>query len=347
MVKKTDREKLAGILKEFDQELVAEALGDYLEEEFMQISYLEFGDPGDEVDVGDGPHIELDALPAIERIIPSENNLLPVHFLEEGAVAQRAVARVIVPGKWRGTGFMVSQSLLLTNNHVLPSAALANMAQIEFNYQLDYQGNPQTVDTYSLDANDTFYTNAPLDFTLVRVSPKCRWVFARNGWPVNTGMPGGELYYEQMYEETPNLAGPVVGPTPYPYLRPIRVCTHAGVKWGWLQLQPMIQVAKEQHLNVIQHPRSRRKEVALQDNRFTKIFANVLHYTTDTEPGSSGSPVFNNGWDLLALHHAAGEKQNGQWISNEGIRVDKIVADLRNHFSGSPSGDAVLAELGI
>ena len=106
-------------------------------------------------------------------------------------------------------------------------------------------------------------------------------------------------------------------------------------------------MAKDQHLNIVQHPRGRRKEVALQDNRITKIFTNVVHYTTDTEPGSSGSPVFSNAWDLIALHHAAGEKQNGQWISNEGIRVDKIVADLRSHFGGSPSGNAVLTELGI
>lgn len=352
MVTKTDQEKLAGILEEFGREVITQALSDYTEERFMQMSHRDFDDPGEEVGVWDGPHVELDALPAIERIIivAGGNNLLPVHFLEEGAAVQKAVARVIVPSKWRGTGFMVSPSLLLTNNHVLPSAALANTAKIEFNYQLDYLGNPQTVETFSLDADDVFYTNVLLDFTLVRVKPKYRWILRRVSPAASVGAPDGELYYEQMYEETPNPVGPVVGPiSPVRpiYPRPFRWPTYAGTKWGYLQLQRTIQVAKEQHLNIIQHPSARRKEVALQDNRIAKIFANVLRYTTDTEPGSSGSPVFNNEWDLIALHHAAGDKQNGQWISNEGIRVDKIAADLRNHFGGLPSGNAILTELGI
>jgi endonuclease G len=347
MATKTDREKLEGILDEFDPAVVAEVFGGYGEEPFMQKSVQDFEDPGDEAALWDESHVELDALPMIERIILIENNLLPVHFLEEGAVAQKAVARVIVPGKWRGTGFMVSRSLLLTNNHVLPSVALANTAQIEFNYQLDHQGNPQTVETFGCDANAVFHTNASLDYTLVRVSPKCYWIFNRTTGTMSGGAPGEELYYEQMYEESPALTAPALNPIPSLRPWPFRRCIYAGTKWGSLSLRSAISVAKDQHLNIVQHPRGRRKEVALQDNRITKIFTNVVHYTTDTEPGSSGSPVFSNAWDLIALHHAAGEKQNGQWISNEGIRVDKIVADLRSHFGGSPSGNAVLTELGI
>ncbi len=48
-----------------------------------------------------------------------------------------------------------------------------------------------------------------------------------------------------------------------------------------------------------------------------------LHYKTDTMGGSSGSPVLNINWDLVALHHAA----VGQ--SNEGIRISSIVSRLR------------------
>ena len=28
------------------------------------------------------------------------------------------------------------------------------------------------------------------------------------------------------------------------------------------------------------------------------------HYSTDTEAGSSGSPVFNDQWEVVALHHS-------------------------------------------
>jgi endonuclease G len=98
---------------------------------------------------------------------------------------------------------------------------------------------------------------------------------------------------------------------------------------------------------VIQHPQARSKEVALHDNEITTIFASAIRYRTDTEPGSSGSPVFDNEWELIALHHAGGDFQNGQWLNNEGMRIDMIIDDLQNHYRGTPAGQAILNELGI
>ncbi len=361
MTSKTDKEKLAGILEEFDPTLVEETLDDLaLNSDFDQVNYKRLADPGEVVEEGTDAHVAIHELSRIERIIPiGGNNLLPAHFLEEGAVVQKAVVRVVVPGFWLGSGFMVSRSLLMTNNHVLPDTSKASLGKIEFNFQLDHQGKPQTVETYSLDAGDVFYTSPALDFTLVRVSPKCRWVNLPFGATLGNAGLGDELFYQQIVESEPNLGGPSLpGLTPWPveppygpvargYRRAFRLCTHAGQKWGWLQLSPTLQVALDQHLNIVQHPKGRRKEVAIQDNKVTTIYTNVLRYTTDTQRGSSGSPVFNNGWDLVAIHHAAGDYQNGQWVNNEGVRMDKIMADIRNHFGGSASGDAVLAELGI
>jgi V8-like Glu-specific endopeptidase len=106
-------------------------------------------------------------------------------------------------------------------------------------------------------------------------------------------------------------------------------------------------MAVGQHVNIIQHPRGRRKEVSLQKNTITNVYQNRIRYTTDTEPGSSGSIVCNNAWDLIAIHHAGGLNQNGVWINNEGMRIDKIVANLKSHFSSSPVGNKILKELGI
>jgi len=44
-----------------------------------------------------------------------------------------------------------------------------------------------------------------------------------------------------------------------------------------------------------------------------------LHYRTPTEPGSSGSPVFDDQWQLVALHHAAVKD------ANEGIWIQRVV----------------------
>ena len=90
-------------------------------------------------------------------------------------------------------------------------------------------------------------------------------------------------------------------------------------------------------MNIIQHPQGRRKEVVLQDNKIERVKKSVLLYKADTQPGSSGSPVFNNGWELVALHHAGGERDavSNEWINNEGIRISCIVSFLHEFASGN------------
>ena len=86
-------------------------------------------------------------------------------------------------------------------------------------------------------------------------------------------------------------------------------------------------VTRNERVNIIQHPEARPKEVALHDNHVERIMDKVVRYRTDTQPGSSGSPVFNNDWELVALHHA-GEAQSGGMALNEGIRISAIVSHL-------------------
>jgi endonuclease G len=88
--------------------------------------------------------------------------------------------------------------------------------------------------------------------------------------------------------------------------------------------------------NVVQHPAGRYKEVVLRENRLVARLDTVLHYVADTEPGSSGSPVFNNEWRVIALHHWGGPWRQttdaaGRRLPtevNEGIRTSAIVKDL-------------------
>lgn len=86
-------------------------------------------------------------------------------------------------------------------------------------------------------------------------------------------------------------------------------------------------VTRNDRVNIIQHPRGRPKEIAIHENLVTRVKDTVIHYETDTEPGSSGSPVFNNDWELVALHHA-GWRESGNRATNEGVRVASIVAKL-------------------
>ncbi|TMU50686.1 trypsin-like peptidase domain-containing protein [Flagellimonas algicola] len=95
-------------------------------------------------------------------------------------------------------------------------------------------------------------------------------------------------------------------------------------------------VSRHDRVNIIQHPRGRSKEIAIHDNRIQYIYDTVMHYTTDTEPGSSGSPVFDNEWNLVGLHHAGRNLGDGK-AENEAIRIAAIVNDLDRRFSLGPT----------
>ncbi len=104
-------------------------------------------------------------------------------------------------------------------------------------------------------------------------------------------------------------------------------------------------------LNIIQHPNGEPKQLALRENEFIDLLDNFLHYKTDTAPGSSGSPVFNDQWEIVGLHHSGVPRKdaNGRiltrdgsiwkqsmgehkidWIANEGIRVSRLVNYIKN-----------------
>jgi endonuclease G, mitochondrial len=117
------------------------------------------------------------------------------------------------------------------------------------------------------------------------------------------------------------------------------------------------KVTEGEWLTIIQHPNGERKQVCVRENRFIKRTDDVLWYSTDTVGGSSGSPVFNNDWYVVALHHSGiPEEKNGRiqtvdgrdydpprdgddrikWIANEGIRVSRIVETLRRNLPQQP-----------
>jgi S1-C subfamily serine protease len=109
---------------------------------------------------------------------------------------------------------------------------------------------------------------------------------------------------------------------------------------------PAVGPGEKQRVYVIGHPEGRELAFSLQDNllldheappRGTPSLEGrvLLHYRAPTEPGSSGSPVFEQrGWHVVGLHHAGGElmrRLNGQagtYAANEGIWIQSIAAAL-------------------
>jgi V8-like Glu-specific endopeptidase len=83
---------------------------------------------------------------------------------------------------------------------------------------------------------------------------------------------------------------------------------------------------------IIQHPGGERKRVAYVRNQITEFDHRIVHYLSDTQTGSSGSPVFNENGRLIALHHAGGRPQEvagkAPLRKNERIRIPLILNGL-------------------
>jgi len=86
-------------------------------------------------------------------------------------------------------------------------------------------------------------------------------------------------------------------------------------------------------VTIVQHPRGEKKQIALRENKIVDIPEMFVHSSADTEPGSSGSPVFNDQWEVVALHHASvrapQQTQFGGFL-NEGVRISRILQFLRD-----------------
>ena len=102
--------------------------------------------------------------------------------------------------------------------------------------------------------------------------------------------------------------------------------------WGTLRLANGDTPAEQQHVTIVQHPKGGVKQIAITANQVVNVFEHRLQYTTDTLPGSSGSPVFNDDWQVVALHHAGGNlilnERGDRMYANQGILIGDILADV-------------------
>jgi V8-like Glu-specific endopeptidase len=108
--------------------------------------------------------------------------------------------------------------------------------------------------------------------------------------------------------------------------------------WGHAFLNPHADPVPGEHVIIIQHPNGGLKQIVLTANQVVNLWEHRLHYTTDTMPGSSGSPVFNDLWQVIAIHHAGGKLQvnakGDKRFANEGILMSAIKADAGCFWPG-------------
>jgi V8-like Glu-specific endopeptidase len=136
--------------------------------------------------------------------------------------------------------------------------------------------------------------------------------------------------------------------------------------FGFLRLTDLdLQILTGEPVNIIEHPEGKPKQIALRENKIIDNgLPHHLQYQTDTAAGSSGSPVFNDSWQLVAIHHSGIPRKNSHgdvlardgsvwtpdlgesavdWIANEGVRFSSIAADVQSMSLSAAQASLVAA----
>ena len=130
--------------------------------------------------------------------------------------------------------------------------------------------------------------------------------------------------------------------------------------YGWLPLsEEQEDIITGYPVNIIQHPSGERKKIAMHNSNFLDLpkkkddKESHCYYSADTLKGSSGSPVFNKHWEVIALHRSGVPKTKGEmvelkkggfitkdemlrydkeiyWIGNQGVRISAILKQFRS-----------------
>ena len=191
-------------------------------------------------------------------------------------------------GEALGSGFLIGPDAVLTNYHVVNNYLQGNQAQ---NLQVRFDAGPRQDRIRQAGEGVTFGVDEiPL------AAPYT------DGDPLNLQKAPAENELDfailLLSEAAGNArVGGVAGPG------------QVVVERGWMAMpegDPVVEAGDP--LIIYQYPGGRELMMAIDTEAVveTKWDDMRLRYRNNTEPGSSGSPVFDMEWKLMALHHAGG-----------------------------------------
>jgi V8-like Glu-specific endopeptidase len=225
---------------------------------------------------------------------------------------ERQVCRVELAGDALGTGFLVGPDTVLTNWHVFEVARKAGkVGQLgcRFDYARLPNGQTQPGQLVMLDAAGGIDTSP--------YSPA---------------------------EQTANPDNPLPTMEQLDYAL-LRLASRVGeqqidgVARGWITLpKAVVPLAADSPILIVQHPEGTPMKLALDTQAVIGLNGNGtrLRYRTNTDPGSSGSPVFTMDWDIVALHHYGDPKWQAP-LFNQGVPIELI----RQHIEKGGFGNAL------
>ncbi|MDH3282777.1 MAG: serine protease [Gammaproteobacteria bacterium] len=119
----------------------------------------------------------------------------------------------------------------------------------------------------------------------------------------------------------------------------VRLPAHGGIVAADQIHDELPRLGAAERIYVIGHPQGRALSFSIQDNKLLDYESPLIHYHTPTEPGSSGSPLFDGAWRVIGVHHAGGDRsprlngRSGLYPANEGVSI-KAVRQMLNEESG-------------
>jgi hypothetical protein len=236
---------------------------------------------------------------ALERIIDLDAMFQdPLDYIHKLAELVGRVCRV-ERGRQApmGTGFLISCDTVLTNYHVVEKVIKAEVPAGELSCRFDYQivgGRPAGQSIVVRTAQDWLVDQAP-------PSPHDEEI-----------RPTAEPNADELDYAIIRLASPI-----------------GDQGRGWIELNSAdYEFKKRMTLSILQHPEgdpiklSGKIPATVGLNRS----GNRVRYDVSTLAGSSGSPVFDQEWNLVALHHAGDPNFAPDHVPqfNQGIPTSKI-----------------------
>lgn len=257
-----------------------------------------------------------------ERVL-GRSDLLSLNYLEIGLRKAKAIGRIQVRDSSGrvigfGTGFLVSPSLLLTNNHVLASFEEAVRSLVDFNFEDDFDFRPKPIATYSLEPARFFFTDKALDFTLVAVS--------------STSIDGRQLDEFGFLELLPESGKALVGES-------VSIIQHpsGASKQIALRENEVIDLP-EAFIQYSTDTMPGSSGSAVFNDQWLVV---ALHHSSVPKLNAQRKPLAKNG---KVWKPEMGEDEMA-WIANEGVRVSSIVAAIRSKQDWKQQERALLAEI--
>lgn len=254
---------------------------------------------------------------SLELVIRSTNSFLDIHlFRTKLAEVEYQVCKIEIPavnGLISGTGFLVGPDLIISNHHVMEKVingeVLPSQVRVRFDYKSLATGGVISPGTVLSLAKDWLIDSSPYSPIDSEREPK-------------SALPSEEHLDFALMRLAVAAGTQPIGANPEPGA-PLR-------KW----VTPCLNHRFDPNtpLFIVQHPSGSPLKLSLCTDALIRLNGNGtrVSYRTNTEPGSSGSPCFNQNWELVALHHAGDPNFNLGHAPeyNQGIPWSKIATRL-------------------